>query len=187
MIARCVAQSIARSDCCRSADACWCGKRRALRAKFLDAIEYAKDGRHGCALCMHACNSAPWYPCAHAPSLTPPPPPPLTHTHTRAYTRIGVCIVSVYHAHSPCRCVDVQLTLGGPGVPIVAAPQWPLPIDEGGWVGRNTAVGVGPMHCFVATRRVHVKTSTKVAHTGGYISFLQLKSGRGWVPEVHFN
>ena len=80
----------------------------------------------------------------------------------------------------------MQLTLGGPGVPIVAAPQWPLPIDEGGWVGRNTAVGVGPMHCFVATRRVHVKTSTKVAHTGGYISFLQLKSGRGWVPEVHF-
>jgi hypothetical protein len=39
------------------------------------------------------------------------------------------------------------------------------------------------MHCFVATRRALIRTSTKVAHTGGRISFLQLRSGRGWVPE----
>ena len=83
-----------------------------------------------------------------------------------------------------CRCVDVRLTLGMVGLPIVAKPQWPLPAEGGeGWVGRNVAVGVGPMHCFVATRRALIRTSTKVAHTGGRISFLQLRSGRGWVPE----
>ena len=70
------------------------------------------------------------------------------------------------------------------GLPIVAKPQWPLPAEgEEGWVSRNVAVGVGPMHCFIATRRALIRASTKVAHTGGRISFLQLRSGRGWVPE----